>query len=208
MERGQTESRRFGVAVTISTGCRNHLQRRSGTFTVESGVSFVLRQFLISRAPRPQLVTQFSRVLHTFLKLSHLLNERDTARYNFKIICTYTVSACVLNIQFFKYQTRDSYLSLIDGIPLISEIPADRRSLVETSRSWPRSLRFRRTFNRVMMSSGSRSALIRYTVFTIQRVRLISSHYMIMWRHGMHARQILATGSILVDLSGRLDPVK
>lgn len=78
MQRGQTESWRFGIAVTVSSRCRNHFQRRSGTLTVESGVSFVLRQLLVGRVSRPQFVTQFSRVLHTFSKFSHLLNGRNT----------------------------------------------------------------------------------------------------------------------------------
>lgn len=78
MKGGQTQSRRLGVAVTVSTGCRDHLQRRPGTFAIESRISFVLRQLLVGRAPRPQLVAQFLRVLRTFSKLSHLFWWEDT----------------------------------------------------------------------------------------------------------------------------------
>lgn len=80
MKRGQTQSRRFGVAVTISAERRGHLQRRSGAVAIKPGISFVLRQLLVGRrAPRPQLVAQFARVLRTlFTKISHLRKKEKT----------------------------------------------------------------------------------------------------------------------------------
>lgn len=101
----------------------------------------------------------------------------------------------------------DSYVSLIYEISLISEI-SDDRSLVEASWPRPRSFRLRWTFNRVMMNSGSWPTLVSHDVFTIKHVWLTSSDCMLVRGHGVQARWILATRSVLVNLSSRLDPVK
>jgi hypothetical protein len=64
--------------VAVSAGCRDHLQRWSGTFTIESRVSFVLRQLLIGRVPVPQLVAQLPRVLSALSKFPHLKEKPAT----------------------------------------------------------------------------------------------------------------------------------
>lgn len=190
--------------MTVSTGCRDHLQRRSGTFTVKSRISFVLRQLLVGRAPRSQLIAQFPRVLRTFSKFSHLFDKKiQKSGHNFRIILRLHLALnAILN------RKNNSYVSLIHEIPLISKISTDWRILVEAP--WPRSrsLRLRWTFNRVMMSSGSRSTLVRCNIFMIKHVRLTSSNCMLMRGHGVHARRTLATRSVLVNLSSRLDSVK
>lgn len=121
--------------------------------------------------------------------------------HNFRIMPRFRlVLNAILNCE------NDSYVSLIDEIPLISEISSDRWILVKAP--WPRSrsLRLRWTFNRVMMSPGSWSTLVRHNIF--EHVRLTSSDCVLVRGHGVHARWILATRSVLVNLSSRLDSVK
>lgn len=100
----------------------------------------------------------------------------------------------------------DSHVSLIYEISLISEI-SDDRSLVEAPWPRPRSFRLRWTFHRIMMNPGSRSTLVRHDIFTIKYIWLMSD-CMLVRGHGVQARWILATRSILVNLSSRLDSVK
>lgn len=77
MQGRQAQSRWLGVAVAISAERRGHLQCRSGTLAIEPGVSLVLGQFLIGRAPRSQLVTQLPRVLRALLpEIPRLLNGK------------------------------------------------------------------------------------------------------------------------------------
>jgi len=193
MKCSQAQSRWLGVAVTISTGCRDQ---------IESRISFVLRQLLISRASRPQLIAQFPRILRTFSKFSHLWKDtKIVIILNLILLCLHIILSAILN--------RDSYVSLIYEIPLISEISADWRILIEASRPRSRSFRLGWMFNRIMMSPGSRSFLVWHKIFTIKHIRLTSPDCMFVRGRGVHARRILATGTILrVNLSSRLDSVK
>lgn len=60
-----------------------------------------------------------------------------------------------------------------------------------------------------MVSPGPRPALVvGHAVLAVQRVRRAPSHRVIVHGRGAHARRILAAGSLVVDLSGRLDPAK
>lgn len=131
------------------------------------------------------------------------LMKRYKSHRNFEIILRLRlVLNAILN------RKNDSYVSLIYEISLISEI-SDDRSLVEASRPRPRSFRLRWTFNRIMMNSGSWSTLVRHNVFTIKHVWwLASSDCMLVRGYGVQARCILATRSVLVNLSSRLDSVK
>jgi len=80
--------------VAVSAGCRDHLQRWSGTFTVESRVSFVLRQLLVGRVPVPQLVAQLPRVLSALSKFPHL-KEKPATRCK-QIVYSISIRLCLL----------------------------------------------------------------------------------------------------------------